>query len=516
VRKTRNPKRSEKSQTSTMSHKASYFIGKQHKLLSRCVQIDMAEAIWVLNSARGKTHVVLPPDYNYPINYITAKIGEEGSIFGWELETILTTTFGLKKNLGNRTLNPRSWASISTILNYQRKIEDCQSVLPSIEQILESMTRLLYRQLPWQEHATLRSPMAGRWWLIFCTPNLRDAFIAKAGVDIDKFVKLSLVLYELFGKNPYCVKPKQLSLLGISETDIIVILNLLSSSEDEISQKCKHATKSEREAAYRISPFRERPLIRITRNNTVQYMCPMQQLLAWRITKGLYYDVVSQPDAPRLIGAAFENYMVRLCKAAFPEAMVSGDFNYGTKTKPKQSPDVVISLDGEVIFVIECKGKRATKAIQLQLGQSKEKTMATDEIAKGVAQLSIFYERLSRGEVEGLKPSSKICSLVVTLDDWIFWGDSLDPYVTMRAQELLKRNVTPESQIEKIAFCNAFDFERLVSNFTLLQILEIIPASRIGEYRTHRLWDFAQSNLKDREFEPSYPLQHELNAFLVN
>jgi hypothetical protein len=497
-----------------MNHKAKYFVGKLNKMLSRCVSIELAEAIWVLNTARGKSHVALPLGYDYPQKYITAKIGEEGSIFGWELETVLTSVFALNKDIGNRTLNSRAWVTISTIVNYQRKIEDSQAGSPPIQNILESMTRLLYRQLPWQEHETLRSPMATRWWMIFSSPKLRCVFLEKSGVDIAKFIKLSLALYELFGNNSYCFTPEEISKLGISEQDVIATLNLLSNSEIEISSKCKAASISAKEVAYRISPFRDRPLIKITRNNTVQYMCPLRQLLAWRITKGLYYDVISHADAPRLIGSAFEDYMVRLCKAAFPEATVVSDFNYGSKVKPKLSPDVVISLNGEVAFAIECKGKRATKAIQLQLGASRDKDLATQEIAKGVAQLTLFHQRLQSGEVDGLKASSNLCSLVVTLDDWIFWGDSLESQVEQRLEKLINKTELPRPRSEQTAFCNAFDFERLVSNYSLQQILEIIPASRVGEFKTHRLWDYARSNYKEQKPDRSFPLKYELDKLL--
>lgn len=491
-----------------------FYLRKLHKLLECAKRTDFLEAIWVLNRSSTHKNLHQPRGYHYPPQCFSDDFSDPHRVHPWELETLVLEIFRVTFRQGRRILDVRSWNAIAALVNTLRSVENYQTNHVQGHHILNVMHRLLYRQLVWQDHPKLTPALAVRWWSIISSNGLREIFERKNGVSLQSFIRCSLGWNELLKGTPFSGNLPGIPELGVTDDEAQKISDLLSISPAELEKGAIRTYAPYNELAYRTNPLRLKPIVKFQKSGQSTFIRPIEQLLTWRLSSGLYYDVVSEPTAPNLIATAFENYVRRLINAKFPKLVVRSDFNYGTAQNPIFSPDVVV-LDGEqVLLVIECKSKKATASIQLELRSDEQLKTEIRELAKGRVQINRFHLAVYEGRVPGLRAATKIGKIVVTLDDWLFWGDQMLDEISHSAEELEHRTGHNTENVDPfVEFCNCAELENIVSRYTQDEILGLLLEVRPFEYRRHRLREYfvAKMNIQ-REY--GYPLKEELNLCL--
>lgn len=488
---------------------------KLSKLLSVTPKQDAIEAFWVLDRARMNPEFSPLANFDYPREFLFAKIDEPGAIHGWEIETIITELFATPFRPLNRTLNVRSWQAIADLFNCLRKVEDLQSGKRPEGRIFDELTRVLYRQLNWQVHSKPNAADAVRWWSIMQSQQLGEIFQQRNGVSVKSFIRLALTWNQILSDDMYSPDIITTANFGTSANDALRVTEMLSTAEMELANSCRLVKIQSAELAYRNSPLRQKPIIRFSRDGRNIYVRPIEQLLHWRFTSGLYYDVIGDPRAPNLIGEQFEKYVRRLCFVAFKHQDVVGDYNYGTEASPKKSPDVLISASGKLSLIIECKSRKASLAIQQSLEFGALRKTIISELAKGVVQLNKFYEFAASGQDMNLSADVSLPKLLVTLDDWVFVGSNVREEIEAVAVELAHRyHSRSPKELTSVVFCTATELDQLVSTFEFETILEIIKLASTEKFRTHRLFSMGKQNFREKMRRPNYPLKDELDGLL--
>ena len=229
--------------------------------------------------------------------------------------------------------------------------------------------------------------------------------------------------------------PTAESALGLTADDIKAFVKAARAPLARAVAEATAIVATGAEIDFRKRNLRLKPVVMVGDND--YFICPIWQLFLWRITSGLYYDVVADVRAPHEIGARYEKYTQELLSSVAIGLAVSGEINYGTAKRPKLSPDCIVHRVGAIEMLVECKAKKLSQVAQHSMLDTRERTISIDELAKGVAQLCRFEKAFHEAAVRDFRESSDgIVLVLVTLDDFNFTGSDISGAVFNRAREI--------------------------------------------------------------------------------
>lgn len=479
------------------------------KLLAMADDVELLHACWVLDWGRTEDFA-LPDGYDFPREYLSAKVHDEGRVQSWEIETILTEAWGSSKRRGRRMANTKSWSYVAELVTVLRCAENAESGLNPSGMIFREINRILCRQLPWQARQQ-NIPDLVRWSSIFSNAKLLDLFHAERGTTPHKFMLLALAFSQLFQRSAYISDPPPLPQLQVSADDIRAFLTAVSDGLPAFRQRSTSIMRTSG-LAFREGPLRQKPLVRLAEGNEGIYTCPLRQPLFWRVTDGLYYDVIQHPAARSLIGSEFEKYQRRLFAAAYPDVEVGGDEDYGPPKRIRKAPDIILARNGLLKIVIECKAKRLPLADKVSLSDQVRQSLAVSELAKGVFQLARFRSDIRSGTYSGLQEDRESQFVVLTLDDWIFTGPATKGDVFSKAEEMIRRHALKiEFDLRDIVFCTAADMDIFVTRLTFDKLIAVFAKNRQAEFREYSPHSLAQEFYQRQAKGSDYPLAAEFN-----
>lgn len=310
-------------------------------LLSRSNKPDMLVSMWVLDRAWSDPNFKPPPEYNFPRELFEGDITSKYCVYGWEIETLITELLRYQTRPGRRTTNSRSWEVFSRLINYLRAIEDAEFSIERDNPIEREMTRLAHRQMRWQSN-NWQAAQYVRWWSIFFESKLAVAFQRITGISTQDFVRIGVVWNNSLNSKAWSAAP--------THKDIEAFLALTSASIESLETESAKAASQSTSTAYRRGVLRQTPIVSVRNKSQMRYVRPIEALLQWRLSSGLYYDVIGDKQVrdANLIGENFEVYIRELWAAKFSTARVSGDLSYKLKGKSRRTPDVLV-VSGTVL-----------------------------------------------------------------------------------------------------------------------------------------------------------------------
>ncbi|MBY0561772.1 hypothetical protein [Hyphomicrobium sp.] len=489
------------------------------KLLSRTDKPSLLRTVWVLDRARYDPDFVQPSGYNFPPEALTPEYGNAHAIYPWELETLLTELLYVRGNRGQRIANARSWALIATTANCIRTIEDAEYALFAEEgQILREMSRIGYRQFRWQPQNWDGAEYV-RWWSIFRGTDLSRIFERLMGVSVDKILSVGITWNHLFNSQMQTERIQISDHPNISQQDVDTVMHLLSAPIDELEESSREVIAQGGSTAYRRGVLRRTPIIRNMSNGITSYMRPMELLLKWRISSGLYYDVIGDREVRdrNLIGIAFEQYIRDLFAAKFINCTIVGDLTYGSAARPRRTPDVLVCQGNIVRLVIECKAIKLPLPVQTTLGDTPERSRVIEDIARGIKQVCEFDFRLSNEIPElDLQYPDDLLNVVVTLDDWVFLGHDVKRDIVDRARVLLDADELSDaaSAVGRTILCNADEIEKLLTIYTPEGVFDLLRNSLSDEHHASPLGAVMSTHRAGRMTQTRNPLADRVHEFL--
>lgn len=490
------------------------YLKRLRKLLGRLPKSDWLFATWVIDRGHGNKGFRQPPGFNYPQQNLTAGTQETGAVRGWEIETLTTECLACPVKHGPRSLDVRNWPAIAEVVRLLRDVGNAETGMTEPNAVLRNIRRSMSQQIPWQVHSHTIEDYV-RWWSMFQSEKLQSIFAARMGVSLRSFTMMGFSWCLVLKENSYVPYPKAEDALAVTLSDVDAFVEGTCMSLAEAEAGAKDIVATGAEIDFRRSNLRQRPVIMLGKND--QFICPIWQLFLWRITSGLYYDVVGDVQAPNEIGKQYEIYTLKLMTAVVRDGQVIGEINYGTAKKPKMSPDCIVHREGAVEMLIECKAKKLPQVAQHSMIETKERISAIEELAKGVVQLCRFESALRRSVVADFSASDDLILLLLTLDDWVFTGSDITDSIFERAAEIAvaAEECFPRIEKRQITFSTATELDELCSHYSFNDIKRIC-AARTSEdkFKDWAIVSVASEGFKKERLPKSYPLADLLDSLI--
>jgi hypothetical protein len=268
-------------------------------------------------------------------------------------------------------------------------------------------------------------------------------------------------------------------------------------------------------AAFLPSVLRRYPLLSLN-DEANQFIAPIPEVLLMRVTSGLYYDLISGGQA--LLNEAsdrFEEYCASYIGALMARFMVNRAYRYEPKKgAPIDTPDLLVTYDGELVLVAECKATKLTYLAQFAEDPFEAEKRQYLQIANGVFQLWRFFAHVRCGllkEAVGEDTSA----MVITLDSFFTLNRELKIKIIEEADLLADKEggITAEDR-RQILFCPIHGLEEILSRSTEVSFLTTLKVAREEKYIGWELRDVHRDQTD--QTEPVEPKQFpfELDSLL--
>lgn len=378
--------------------------------------IDTLYVIWAFSNnlqynKPTPSDIELPPkynDYNDP-NY--------RRVFGfpeWELDIILlfTLLYSPRNTIALHSL--KSFKNCASIINNIREIRNVveKSYLGN-DEVLSEFFRIAHRQFPWQQN--INASIAYKFFYIFSHPTLNDLIKSKTGLSTYELYITCLLFTSHFKNTFYKEIDLKYSIGKIPDEQIRKFINYFSITPCEFKERYENTIKYDNQFLYNFNPIRKHPIIAY--NNRLY--CPIPTLLLWKITNGMYYDIVNEKGFDKAMGESFEAYCgLVLRKVLDSRIKIIPEIPYG-KSYGKKSADWILIEKNSFLF-IECKAKRLKLGSKLELLKSDDIYSDLDKMAEFINQAYKSLNDAINNIIPGINISacSKIYVLVLTLEDW--------------------------------------------------------------------------------------------------
>lgn len=316
--------------------------------------------VWAIREAQTGSPSISRYFSDFPQEAATTDPSSRYAIHPWELELALNELFypserHIKPRHKDRILNGRSFRALTEIIRYVRKLDDAEFLYQkSNVNILTEMHRIGHRQFEWQR-GFYNAIQYYRSAFIYSGDAAQRHFLSKNGISINLISFVGTGLHQAFSERASLPESYDFSAVGVSAEEFRAAINILAMTTAEAHEHAKLLRNKPWASAYQPSILRNHPLIKIED----RIFCPLRELIASRITKGLYYDIVDGGDlVTNEIGSLFEQYAWELIKNSLPNLKVRPQEKYKKQKNLVSSVDIIIEDEHEVALAIECKSKK--------------------------------------------------------------------------------------------------------------------------------------------------------------
>lgn len=400
----------------------------------------------------------------------------------WELETIinefLTTSSTYRYVYADHPrLNHLNSASIIHIINILRDLENEEYAYYDHD-IRYELRRIVNRQFEWQR-GFFNKTLAYRTAIMYGGPECEDFLQASIGLSLDEITFGAFALTAAFQNFAQVDRRLPTEHVGLAHPIRDAVFDLFSADLADVRRFARQQRQNHRTTAYRPSVLRKYPCIRRSDNDRLM-LCPLPQLIMARATTGIYYDVVPGGGPIRNeVGRRFEGYCFTLLQRSFPANTIEREFAYRV-THRQDSPDILISHEGRISQVYECKAVRMSFADRF--AEAEFVGRGYDEIAKAIVQIWRFASDCRRGRT-GRHLTSEPLGIVILLDSWMTMVLDARQDVFARAEVLAAANLDL-AEVDKIPilFTEIGDLESVVLSTDFATYTRILTLARKSEF----------------------------------
>jgi hypothetical protein len=443
------------------------FQNRLRKAFSMSRLDEVLVMVWCANALRKGQQKRIGGRFTYPEEAISAKPGSNFYIAPWVLETIVNEAlfYPASRVAARRMRNTKSWDAFADLLNTIGDVENSQS-LDDVRQetIVNSIARIAWRQFPWQTGFKSAERLFRAWYL-YNFPEANQYFIDHYGISLERFCYTGFAATAALQDFPAIIADSSFEGVGISAKERDAFLELAASSAADLRDIVRRDRLNQLQIAYAPSQLRRKPLVLIGKGGRNEAFCPLDDLLVYRISDGIYYDLVASDDLRQIVGQRFESYVAEvtghyLC----PAYVVAAEGIYGTRSRPIATPDMRVLSEGSLIqAIVECKGRRMSFSLRTSPDPYMTNAVDYQELGKGVAQIWRYVADLRRGVTDdGMCIDPNTIGVLLTLDPWLqMSSDTVQSVLDLGREILVNRGIEvfPEDCIP-ISFVSMDDWEQ--------------------------------------------------------
>jgi hypothetical protein len=432
----------------------------------------------------------LPDPLKYPnFGWTTPR---QTGLHEWTLELIARELILNAPEVGPRAMT--TWNEFAALANLVRDIEDqTWGRLPNGPALIEyEMVRTSHRQFPWQVRPNSR--LIASYFKLYSNDRLAGLMAETYGMSAVEFYQVGLGLIGHFLEHPILRTPVTNQMNAVPQDTIGRLVDRVSLSMAELRERIRQMQAYNINWAYAFDPLRTWPLIDIGEN---QLFCPMPTLLMWRLTEGVYFDLVQhRQEFDRNFGLAFQDLIAEVVRAADPggRLQVFPEERYGTRQRPRDSVDWILQDDTASIF-LECKASRLKAQAKVDINDTATIDGEVNRLADFVVQVYITLTDAMQGAYHRWKPNDlPVYPLVVTLDEWLPSGRSLMGGLEAAVRAGVQRRGIPLSILGESPFtlCSLYEFESAARAFGAASIQAVMGGKTTGEHHGWAMLPFLQ------------------------
>ncbi|MEY8800962.1 hypothetical protein AB9K35_11675 [Leisingera sp. XS_AS12] len=421
---------------------------------------------WAIEAMRDGSEEAARRRLQMPGGPADHQIGGKFFVPPWSIDATLREKLFLgpaKKDV--KRLNLRSWSGVAKLLNVYTSLSNAESVMDySPNGVLAAMPRLFWPQYDWQL-GTSNMLRVGRAWHVYATDEGKAAFSAKYGIDLEIFLKVSFGIYVGSAEHP-AIHAGYLSPLGTTNMQLHQVRQIIGNTLEGHYEWVRNTGNPDIPRDFLRSVTKERPIFEVSDSKGRAYFVPSRSNLMLRITDGLYYDIVSDPDARRRSGEAFECLCLKMVKHYIG---ASRSVEPERKTSYGMSADIlVVDNSTSTGIIIECKIRRIPQKVLTSPNPFEDCADAFSDIVKGIVQIWRTHHELYSAS------AMNMAGVVLQYDPWTILGNAFIGKLFQSAHEKANALGIPASDRIPVAMVGYFDFENLLRQHEYCDIFEAV------------------------------------------
>ncbi|WSH56582.1 hypothetical protein U8P68_17195 [Rhizobium ruizarguesonis] len=479
-------------------------------------EVGFLKMIWATDMLQSKLGKDVSRYLQYPADAATDSAESVFAVRKWELETLVALYFNIPsvaplQRSGKRKLNTSTFDAISHMINILRKVEDSESgVRLTPQNVLREMHKIAHRQFEWQRSFSTRERLY-RFAYIYGQGGCGEYFQTKYGLSINEFLQAGFLIFAHAHIVPW-MQPAGLERLDVTVESVAKTLGIMSLSRQDFRASATELNETLFEGKnlpfpYLPSLLRRYPIIAESRFGS--FIAPLPQLIMYRMTVGLFYDIAAGPQA--LLNEAnnrFELYAQRLLQGFFPSFEVMGSKRYGPKRSSIDTPDILVAIENTISIVLECKATKLTYLSQYADEPVQEARKGYEQIAKGIAQLWRFFAHARLGLFNCRPVSPEAVGILLTLDAWLPMSVELQDEVRDIARSLVAKDTDiTEADMRRVIFCPMQDLADTAIISTEAQFRQTIARAVEDDFRGWALREIRRK-IDQSENPHEFPLDY--------
>jgi len=289
----------------------------------------------------------------------------------------------------------------------------------------------------------------------------------------------------------------------ITNEMIEIFFQNFSMTVDQAKEELKECQQMNENIFYSYNPLLAKPIL-IYQDT---FICPIQLLLFWQVTGGIYYSIVREQGFENAFGNSFQNYIGEVIYKCCDNQnlKILPEEKYGKEEK--RTTDWLIVDESAVLF-IECKAKRMTMVSKSELDIKLGLESDLKKMASFIKQLYKTYIDYTENKYPQLAfdANKKFVPLVLTLEAWYI---NLNPRILEILRGLvldnLKANNLDVTLIDTFPYHirSSEDFEKdiqLINALGILGYFDKVVNNELHDY----IQKFNYRNPFEDEFEKTF------------
>lgn len=467
-----------------------YYKPLRNHLRKVCIE-DSLFVIWAyVQHLQFNTQI--PPEIKVSREFLSKEHRAEKGIYSWELELITKEIIinSQERQRCHETL--RKWSYCAKTITKLKFLEEAiAKKYINQNNIQTELYRIAHRQFPWQ--SPFFKDQLIRYYKIFKHPDIERIIRNKTGLTLYELYFIGYAFFGSYLKDPAIVYPIDVSINEISRSNVDKFLCCFSKELLEIKSLITTEQEIGEKYAYSYSSLRAFPIIKMKYREKLSIVCPLPTLLLWRITTGLYYEILHEDNFGVYFGASYQDFVGKIIEKSNNKKKISyiSESEYYVGNDRKDTVDW-IACDAESALFIECKTKRLILQAKVELEDTNFIQVELEKMAQFILQIykTIDDYRNNHYPSFTFDKNIQIFPLIVTLEDWYLFGERLIVDLRDQLEQQIKKTNLPLSYLEDIPYsiCSIEEFEDLMQ---IIQLYGVQSVMKDKVYDKEKMrWNF--------------------------
>lgn len=321
----------------------------------------------------------------------------------------------------------RNWKDIASAVNKVKAIDEGVSKkYVSQQNVLHILSKIYpHQQFVWQENKPNKQTMT-RYYYIYRNDELRPIFEKFFGISVETHFVLGALAWLNYKQFLGLTYPPSGFDKNFTVTleDYNLFLKHYAISLEELREELQSSTerKMNAEFFYYFDSLRRYPMILTKLNGVDSHICPVPTYLYWRVTDGIYYELVNEKGFDQAIGKGFKDYIGEvLAEQSYPtDIKVIDADKFISESLPK--PDWIL-VQSETCAFVECKAKRMTLEARTDINVNPATETQLEKLAESIIQCYLAVLDAKERSYKQLGLMKTIFPMVVTMENWYIFGD---------------------------------------------------------------------------------------------